>query len=134
MSKSLLQTANTSPQTVAVNGIINPGNVVRRYGCNARLNGNAQEISGEGYYKLTGSVSVAPTAAGPVSVALYQNGVLIPGTLTTGSVSTANNATALPLVGTVRLSCCCDSASQITCVLLSGAGSVLNYSLRIDKD
>ena len=134
MSKSLLQTANTSSQTVAVNGIINPGNVVRRHGCNARLNGNAQEINGEGYYKLTGTVSVAPTASGTVTVALYENGVLIPGAIAYGSVSTASNPVTLPLVGTVRVGCCCDSASQITCVLLAGAGSVLNYSLRIVKD
>lgn len=134
MSRSLLQTANTSPQSVAVNGIINPGNVVRRFGCNARLNGNAQEISGEGYYSLSGTVSVAPTAAGPVTVALYENGVQIPGAIAYGSVSTAGNPVTLPLIGTVRQGCCCDGASQITCVLLAGAGSVQNYSLRIVKE
>lgn len=133
MSCSLLQTANTSPQTVAVNGIINPGSVVRRYGNNARLNGNAQEISGEGYYELTGAVSVAPTAAGAVTVALYENGVQIPGAIAYGSVSTAGNTTTLPLVGTVRQGCCCDGADSITCLLLEGAGVVRNYSLRIKK-
>lgn len=133
MSKALLQTANTSAQDVAENGIINPGSVVRRYGCNIRLNGNAQEISGEGYYTLTGSVSIAPTAAGAVSVVMMENGVQIPGTLVTGSTTTAGNAVALPIDGTVRLGCCCNGASQITCVLLAGAGSVLSYSMRIDK-
>lgn len=134
MSRALLQTANTSTQTVVVNSIISPGNVVRRYGCNIRLNGNAQEVSGEGYYKLTGSVSVAPTAAGTVTVALYENGVLIPGTQTSSSVTTAGSPTTLPLVGTIRQGCCCDGASQITCVLLAGPGNVTNYSLRIEKD
>lgn len=133
MSRSLMQTANTSPQNVAVNGIINPGNVVRRFGCNIRLNGNAQEISGEGYYKLVGAVSVAPTAAGGVTVALYENGVQIPGGIAYGSVSTAGNTTTLPLVCTVRQGCCCDGADTITCVLLEGAGTVRNYSLQIDK-
>ena len=71
MSKSLIQTVNPSPQTVEVNGIISPGSVLRRYGCDCRLSGNAVEISGTGYYKITAAVSVAPTATGPVTVAAY---------------------------------------------------------------
>lgn len=133
MSKSLLQTVNVSPQTVAVNGIISPGTIVRRYGCNCNLNGNAQEIRGEGYYAIEAAVSVSPTAAGPVTVALYENGVQIPGAIALGSVSTAGNPVTLPLLATLREGCCCDGASQITCVLLAGAGTVNNYSCRITK-
>lgn len=134
MSKSLIQTANQSPQTVAANGIIAPGSVLRRYGCNCRLSGNALEISGEGYYKITGAVSVTPTAAGPVTVALFEDGVQIPGAIAYGAVSTAGNSVTLPLVTTIRQGCCCDGASSITCVLIEGAGTVRNYSLRIVKD
>lgn len=134
MSKSLIQTANPSPQTVALNGIISPGSVLRRYGCNCRLSGNAVEISGEGYYKISGTVSVAPTAAGPVTVALLEDGVQIPGAIAYGAVSTAGNSVTLPLETTVRQGCCCDGASAITCILLEGAGTVRNYSLRIVKD
>lgn len=134
MSRSLIQTANQSPQTVALNGIIAPGSVLRRYGCNCRLSGNAHEIIGEGYYKITGAVSVTPTAAGPVTVALYEDGVQIPGAIAYGSVSTAGNPVTLTLVTTVRMGCCCDTSSMITAVLLDGPGVVNNYSLRIDKD
>lgn len=134
MSRSLLQTANSSSQAVAENGVINPGSVVRRYGCNCRLNGTSQEISGTGYYKLTGAVTVSPAAAGTVTVALYENGVQIPGAVSSGTAATAEDTVSLPLAGTVRQGCCCDSASQITCVLLAGAGTVQNYSLRVEKD
>ena len=134
MSQSLLQTVNQSPQTVAVEGIISPGSVLRRYGCNCRLSGNAQELAGEGYYKLTGSVTVEPTAAGVVTVALYHNGAQLPGAIASATATAAGDAVALPLVGTIRLGCCCDEASSVTAVLIEGAGVVTNYSLRIEKD
>ena len=79
MSKSLIQVANQSTQTVAPNSIISLGSVQRRFGCNCRLSGNAIEISGEGYYEVEAAVSLAPTATGDVAVALYENGVQLPG-------------------------------------------------------
>lgn len=134
MSKSLIQTANQSPQTVAAGGIISPGAVQRRFGCNCRLSGNAIEIDGQGYYAIDGSVSVAPTAAGAVTVAAYHNGVQVPGVIASGTAATAGDAVALPLVGTIRQGCCCDSADQLTLVLVAGAGTVSNVSLRVTKE
>lgn len=133
MSKSLIQTANQSSQTVAPNSIISLGSVQRRFGCNCRLSGNAIEISGEGYYEIDAAVSLAPTAAGNVTVALYENGVQIPGAIAYGSVSTAGNSLTLPLTATIRQNCCCDSADNITCVLVAGASTVNNISMRVVK-
>lgn len=133
MSKSLIQTSNQSSQTVALNSIISLGSVLRRYGCNLRLSGNAVEVSGEGYYKIDCNVSVAPTAAGPVTVAIYNNGVQIPGAIAYGAVSTAGNPITLPVETTIRQSCCCDSADSLTVVLLAGAGTVQNISMRVEK-
>lgn len=132
MSRSLLQTANTSAQDVAEGGVIAPGNAVRRFGCNARLNGNAHEIGGEGYYTFDGAVSIAPAEIGDVTVALYENGVQIPGAIAYGSATAAGDYLTLPLVGTTRLTCC-EAPAQITCVLVSGAGQVVNYSMRVEK-
>ena len=131
MSRSLLQTANTSEQTVVNGGVVDPGVIIRRYGPNCNLNGNAQTISGDGYYELTGSISVAPAAAGDVQVALYQDSTPIPGATGYGTATAAGDYVSIPLVGTVRLFCC--QAAQITCVLSEGAGTVSNYSLRIEK-
>lgn len=130
MAKSLIQTANQSPQTVAVNGIISPGTTIRRYGCNCRLVGNGIEIDGEGYYEIDGTVTVTPTAAGNVTVALFQDGVQIPGAVSTGGVTTVGNSTTVPLVSTIRRSCC-NGASTLTCVLTAGPGVVNNISLRV---
>lgn len=133
MSKSLIQVANQSSQAVAINSIISPGSVQRRFGCNCRLSGNAIEVSGEGYYTVEAAVTVAPTAAGTVTVALYNNGVQVPGAIAYGSVSTAQNPVTLPVLGTIRQSCCCDSADTLTLVLLAGAGIVQNVSWRVEK-
>lgn len=133
MSRSLIQTANPSTQAVAVGGIINLGSVLRRYGCNCRLNGNTVEIEGAGYYTINGTFTVAPTAAGNVTVVILENGVQVAGATATVN-ATAGNAVTLPIVTTVRQGCCCDGASSITCVLTEGAGNVTNVSLRIEKE
>ena len=132
MSKSLIQVANPSPQNVAENGIINLGSVQRRYGCNLRLSGNAIEVSENGYYTITGSVTVVPTGTGTVTVAIYADGDQIPGVIAS-SVGTAASPVALPLVGTIR-QFCCSSVNNLTCVLVAGAGSVQNISLRVTKE
>ena len=133
MSKSLIQVANQSSQTVAVNSIISLGSVQRRFGCNCRLSGNSIEVSGEGYYLIDCAVSVAPTAAGAVTVALQKNGEFIPGAIAYGSVSTAGSPTTLAINTTIRQGCCCDSADNVSAVLVAGAGTVSNVSLRVQK-
>ena len=133
MGRSLIQTANQSSQAVAVNSIISLGSTQRRFGCNLRLSGNGIEVNDEGYYTVDCDVSIAPTAAGPVTVALYSNGAQIPGAIAYGSVSTAGNAVSLSINTTIRQGCCCDSADNLTAVLLAGAGTVNNISLRVEK-
>lgn len=134
MSRSLIQTSNQSAQNVALNGIISLGSVLRRFGCNCRLSGNAIEVTGEGYYTIDTTVTATPTAAGNVTVALYSNGVQIPGTLVSGGVTTVGNSVTLPIVTTIRQGCCCDSADNITCVLTEGPGIIENISLRVIKE
>ena len=134
MSRSLIQVANQSSQTVAENSIIALGAVQRRYGCNLRLSGNAIEADGAGYYSIDGAVSVAPTATGAVTVALYKNGVLVPGAVAYGTASTAATPVCLPIITTIRQGCCCDSADTLTLVLVEGAGTVENVSLRVTKE
>ena len=133
MGRSLIQTSNQSSQAVALNGIISLGSVQRRYGCNLRLSGNGIEVGGEGYYLIDATISVAPTAAGAVTVAAYSNGVQIPGAIAYGTATAAGDSVTLPLVATIRQGCCCDSVDNITFVLLEGEGNVENISTRIVK-
>lgn len=133
MGRSLIQTTNQSQQTVANNSIVSLGSVQRRYGCNLRLSGNGIEIMGDGYYEIDCNVSVTPTAAGPVTVALYNNDTQIPGAIAYGTVTAVGDSITLPLLATVRQGCCCDGSNNITCVLIEGAGVVRNISMRIVK-
>lgn len=130
MSRSLIQTTNQTTQAVALNGIISLGSVLRRYGCNCRLSGNAIEVEGEGYYKIDGTVSVSPTAVGNVTVGVFENGAQIPSAIAYGYASTADTPVTLPLTTTIRKTC---GASSVTLVLIEGAGNVTNVSLRVDK-
>ena len=132
MSRSLIQTANPSTQTVAVGGILNLGSVLRRFGCNCRLSGNAIEVEGEGYYEINSAITLTPTAAGNATVALYVDGVAIQGATATGGITTVGNSVTLPIITTIRKSCC-SGASQITLVLTAGASTVNNVSVRVTK-
>ena len=46
--KSAICTAMQTPTEVAVNGVIPLGSLIRRYGCDISLNGNAVNIIGKG--------------------------------------------------------------------------------------
>ena len=131
MSKSLIQTVNPTTQAIAANGIIAPGSVLRRYGCNCRLSGNAIELCGCGYYKVDADVTVEPTDVGNVTVALYADGSQIPSAVGTGNTATASAPVTVPITTTVRLRE--DGTTSLTYVLVEGAGDVTNISSRIEK-
>ena len=133
MSSSLIQVANQSQQTVAVDSIISLGSVQRRFGCNCRLSGNAIELTGAGYYTVTSSITATPTAIGNVTVTMYANGVPYQGATGTSSVSTQGNSTNISIVTTVRKGCCDVDDSNITFVLTEGAGVIDNISVRVEK-
>lgn len=131
MGKSLIQTVNQTSQVVEENGIISLGSVLRRYGCNCRLSGNAIELVGQGYYTIDVDVSVAPTAVGAVTVALFNNNVQVPSAIAYGT-GEADSPITLPISTTIR-QMCCDSVDSLTVVLLEGAGQVTNISVRVIK-
>lgn len=134
MSKSLIQVANQSDQAVTENSVLTLGTVQRRYGKDLRLSGNGIEVSGVGYFSIDASVSIAPTAAGNVTVAMYDNGVQVPGAVAYGSTTTAGNPVNLYIVSTIRRGCCCSGADSLTLVVLEGAGTAKNVSLRVVEE
>ena len=131
MGKSLIQTSNTSSQTVAADSVISLGSVLRRFGCNCRLNGNAIEIEGDGYYIVDVVVNAVPDEVGDITIALTQNDTVISGTTTTATVAAVDTSVVLPIVTTVRLNCCMAKALKV--VLVDGASTVTNISVRVFK-
>ena len=132
MSRSLIQTTNTTSSDVALNGTIPLGSVLRRFGCNCRLNGNKIEVEGTGYYTIDGTITLQPVAAGAVTVALYENNVAVPSAVATGTAAAIGDDVTLPISTTVRETCC-EGASSLALVLTEGASTVTNVSLRVEK-
>lgn len=134
MGRSLIQTVNQSEQSIAENGIFALGTVQRRYGRDLRLSGNGIEATGTGYFTITASVSIAPTAAGAATVALFDNGAQIPGAIAYGTAAAAGDPVNLAIVSTIRRGCCCAGADSLTLVLVDGAGTAQNVSLRVTEE
>lgn len=133
--KAAIYTVNSGAQAVAVGGTINLGSIVRRFGrecCDPaiNLNGSSITLNEAGYYDIDVAVTALPTAAGPVTITVFQDGVAVPGSTNTSQGTAGNpvNVVSLPLVR-VR----CGSASSISVVLTNGAGTVANISVKVIK-
>ena len=134
MSKSAIYTVNTSVQSVADNGVIAPGTIIRRFGPNLTLSGNGIQICGAGYYDIDTSFTIAPTAEGEVTVTAYLDGVVIPGATATVTAAAAGDYVNLSISALVRESCgCCSGLKTLTFVLTGVAASVTNSSIIVEK-
>ena len=129
--KSALYAALQTPTAVAVDGVIPLGSLIRRYGCDVSLNGNAVNLSCAGYYDVDVSITVAPTAAGTVTATLVKDGVVIPGA-TASAAAAAGAPTVLSFPALVRQACCA-AGSALTLVLSGAAATVNNVALRVQR-
>lgn len=129
--KSALYAALQTPTAVAIDGVIPLGSLIRRYGCDISLNGNAVNLSGAGYYDVDVSITVAPTAAGTVTATLVKDGVAIPGA-TASAAAAAGAPTVLSFPALVRQACCA-AGTALTLVLTGAAATVNNVALRVQR-
>lgn len=134
--KSVLYAAMQTPSAVAVGGVIPLGSLIRRYGCDLSLNGNAVNITGgnqsAGYYDVDASLTVAPAAVGTVTVTLFKDGVAVPGATASATAAAADDALDLNITALVR-QVCCAAGSALTLVLTGAAASVDNVALRVQR-
>ena len=127
--RSMIYTANTATQTVPVGGTVALGQEVRRSGCGLVSGGSSIVAKTHMPVLVTVSVTAAPSAAGAVTVALYRDGVAIPGAAATQTVA-ANGTASLAFSAIVRGSrCACADASTLTVVLLGTASDVSNVAV-----
>lgn len=130
MSKSIIYTTNVTASAVAVGDLIPLGSTSRRYGCNLRQDGNGITATGAGYYLVTMSATVAPTAAGAVTITGQKDSVAIIGATAT-STAAAGAATDLAFSTVVR-NIGCDS-SILSFVLTGAAATVSNFAVSVVK-
>lgn len=129
--KSALYAVMQTPTAVAVDGVIPLGSLIRRYGCDVTLNGNAVNITGAGYYDVDASVTVALAAAGTVTATLFKDGVAVPGA--TASASGAAGAPVVLAFPALVRQACCASGAALTLVLTGAAATVNNVALRVQR-
>lgn len=131
MSRSAIYTANTTPTALAVGSIIPVGTTVRRFGQCIRQDGNTITLAGPGYYLVNASATVAPTAAGTVSVIGQKDGVAVIGATASATTSAAAELANLSLNFIVRNVGC---GSSILSFALGGAEStVSNLAVTVTK-
>lgn len=116
---------------VTAGGVIPLGSLIRRYGCDIALNGNAVNLTGTGYYDVDASITATLTAAGTVTVTLYKDGVAVPGA-TASETGTASGTVNLNIPALVRQACCA-SGSALSLVLTEAAATVNNVALRVQR-
>ena len=104
------------------------GSVIRRFGGNLALDGGSIVCCGSGYFNVNGSCTLTPTAAGPITVEIRQDGNVVATATTTG---TAASPTALPLTGLAR-NCGCDCNSILT-MWVNASCNITNVSTVVGK-
>lgn len=129
--KSAIYTANTATQAVAIGGTLALGSIIRRFGCSVNLNGNGITLGEAGYYEVDASITAIPTAAGTVTVTLFQDGVAVPGAVASATTTAAADAVTLNIPAIVRV--LCNSNSILTLVLTGAASSVTNVAIVAEK-
>ena len=95
--KSAIYTVSTAVQAVVAGNSLSLGSTIRRFGCSTTLSGNAIALNAPGYYDVDVSVTAIPTAAGTVSVTLFQDGVAVPGAVASATTTAATNSVNLSL-------------------------------------
>lgn len=130
MSKSAIYTVNSTTTMVSPGEIIPLGSTVRRFGCNITQDGNTITLSGRGYYQVTATATVSPTAAGDVGISLVKDGVPIASASAT--VAAATDLITIPTTAIVRNLCDCNS-STLTFILNTTESDVIDFSVTVVK-
>ena len=132
MSKSLIYTSTNAVQPLAVGATIDLGNVIRRFGPNIRLNGNAININGAGYYKISADIELTGTTEGTATISMLKDGVVEAIRRVSLTVGAIKN---VPLQAVIReFGCCANNNSNITFVLGGVAESVTEMSVIVTKE
>lgn len=92
-------------------------------------------ITGAGLYSVTFNADITATITGPITVDIYNNGVIIPGAQTTFEATLAEpvHITLNTLIKVMK-SCACADNTQNLQVKVSAAVGVINASIMVIKE
>lgn len=141
----LLGVRNTADQDVAVGGSINLGNVYRKYckkvnGVKAfDFNGTSIALQHSGIYHITATVVATSSAAGNVTVQLYENGEAVLGAFGTDTFSTTTQLKTLTIDTYIIVDNACILGQPTTMVknisfdVLETAATINNIVVNVEK-
>lgn len=130
MSKALILASNTNAQAVANGGVVNFGNIVRRFGNCLYMSGGNVVAKGEGYYPLFVTLSFTATA-GTATIQIYKDGVEIPGAKVV-ITTVADTTFAITIPTAIRQRCCAESVIEVK---INGVtANVVNASILMTKE
>lgn len=136
MSRSAIYVVNNSTQDVAVDGAINPGSVIRRYGPNMTVSGNAIQFDGLGYYDINSSITLSAIAAGDITVTMFNNGIVVPGATASQTAAAAGDIINLSISALVRETGCCyynNGPGSLTFIVTGADVTVTNIATKVIK-
>lgn len=133
MSKALAFISNVTSQTITGGGVVNPGIAQHGFGCTCcgrtiQLSGTNINLRETGYYQVDVGATVSASAAGNVTLSLYQDGTLV----AQGSETIAvNDSASISFPASVKVNC----SSVLTLVVTTTAGDpiVSNIYTTIEK-
>lgn len=126
MARAAIYMADTNSNAVAVGEIVPLGGTVRRFGRALAGNGNAVAVRGPGYYSVTLTATIAPTAAGTAVVELLRDGQPVQGASASVTATAAQQPQTVGVSAIVReFGCGCGQGSQLS-FRLTGADSIVS--------
>lgn len=131
MAKSAIFTANTTSTALTAGSAVPVGTTVRRFGQCVRQEGSSIALTAPGYYLVTASATLSPTAAGTVSITGQKDSVSITGATASETTAAAATSTNLALNFMVRNSCC--GSSVLSFVLGGEESTMTNFAVTVVK-
>lgn len=132
--KSAIYTTNDTGTSVTVTNDVPVqvpyGAIIRRFGQSVQSQGGSIQCCGAGYFDVNQILTVTPTAAGPITARLYQDGQAIRGAFIT-LTGEADTPIALPIKALVR-NCGCDCNSVLT-TTIDGSCVINNFPAVVEK-
>lgn len=121
MSKAFAFISNATSQTITGGGAINPGTAQHGFGCTCcgrtiQLNGTNINLRESGYYDVTVGATVSASAAGNVTLSLYQDGALV--AQGSETIAAANDPASIAFPAGIKVNC----SSVLTLVATATAG------------
>ena len=133
----MINSYNVTTQDVAVNGLLTFTTDRILTGCTAIRDGQTFQLNKPGYYYVTFNADGEATAdAGDITVALFDNGVAVPGATATTTVAATDTTENLAFATIIKVlpSCCAvDNKGVLTFVNTGVAATFTNVNVNITK-